>query len=78
LISLRFFIMRPVAALTMNMAKTIFPRTRASSVERRPRVDAIRELWKTEATNLERELNTEISLIWRRVRQLERIAIGPD
>ena len=48
------------------------------SVERRPRVDAIRELWKTEATNLERELNTEISLIWRRVRQLERIAIGPD
>jgi hypothetical protein len=46
--------------------------------ERRPRVDAISELWKTEATNLERELNAEISIIWRRVRQHERIAIGPD
>jgi hypothetical protein len=33
---------------------------------------------KTEAGNLERELNAEISMIWRRVRQLERIAIGPD
>jgi hypothetical protein len=48
------------------------------SSARRPRVDAMRELWKTEAANLERELNAEISIIWRRVRQLERIAIGPD
>src|SRR3977135_4172653 len=44
------------------------------SSARRPRVDAMRELWKTEAANLERELNAEISMIWRRVRQLERIA----
>jgi hypothetical protein len=48
------------------------------SKARRPRVDATRELWKTEAGNLECELNAEISMIWRRVRQLERIAIGPD
>lgn len=45
---------------------------------RRPRVDETRELWKIAAANLERELNAEISIIWRRVRQLERIAIGPD
>jgi len=48
------------------------------SIARRPRVDAIRELWKTEAADLERELTAEISMIWRRVRELERIAIGPD
>jgi membrane protein implicated in regulation of membrane protease activity len=45
---------------------------------RRPRVDARRELWKAAAADLENELNAEISMIWRRVRQLERIAIGPD
>jgi hypothetical protein len=44
---------------------------------RRPRVDALCEHWKAQATNLEHELNAEISMIWRRVRQLERIAIGP-
>jgi hypothetical protein len=48
------------------------------SIARRPRVDAIHELWKTEAADLERELTAEISMIWRRVRQLERIAIGLD
>jgi hypothetical protein len=46
------------------------------SIARRPRIDVIRELWKTEAADLERELTTEISMIWRRVRQLERIAVG--
>jgi hypothetical protein len=48
------------------------------SSARRPRADELREIWKAEAANLERELNAEISMIWRRVRQLERIAIGPD
>jgi hypothetical protein len=48
------------------------------SSARRPRADTLRELWKTEAANLENKLNAEISLIWRRVRQLERIAIGPE
>jgi hypothetical protein len=48
------------------------------SSARRPRVDSSRELWKIEAANLENELNAEISMIWRRVRQLERMAIGPD
>jgi hypothetical protein len=43
---------------------------------RRPRVDVMCELWKTAAANLEIDLNAEISLIWRRVRQLERIAVG--
>jgi hypothetical protein len=45
---------------------------------RRPRVDAMRELWKAAAADLKSELTAEISMIWRRVRQLERIAIGPD
>jgi hypothetical protein len=48
------------------------------SKARRPRVDAMRELWEAAAADLESELNAEISMIWRRVRQLERIAIGPD
>lgn len=48
------------------------------SKARRPRVDTTRELWKAAAADLENELNAEISRIWRRVRQLERIAIGPD
>jgi hypothetical protein len=48
------------------------------SAARRPRVDAKREIWKAVAGDLENELSAEISRIWRRVRQLERIAIGPD
>jgi hypothetical protein len=45
---------------------------------RRPRVDAKRAIWKAAADDLESELNAEISRVWRRVRQLERIAIGRD
>jgi hypothetical protein len=45
---------------------------------RRPRVDAKLEFWKAAAADLENELSAELSKIWRRVRQLERIAIGPD